>query len=79
VAIIEGPPGSGADMAALTWELVEAFGVLAHASAKHCTREQATNLLKLSEGFHRRALLFDREELADRLEQASVRLATAAH
>jgi hypothetical protein len=78
MAITEGPGGTPADLAATVWDLAGGFAILARIGAQGATRNQSIDLLKVTDRLHRRALLLDREEVADHLAEAMERLRLSA-
>lgn len=74
MAIVDAAGQSPADLSATVWDLAAGFAILARIGAQNATRNQAAELYNVTERMHRRALLLDREELADHLSEAMERL-----
>lgn len=78
MAIMDGPPGSQADVFQTVWDLAEGFALLARAAAPTMPGEVARSLAPLITRLQHRALLLERRELSDVLVAAGERVALRA-
>lgn len=71
-------PGTQADVYATVWDLAEGFAIIAKASARNLTTQQAKDLHPILSRMALRAADIEREELADVLADARERVRNQA-